>query len=244
MLNDLLYRLRALFRRKSMEAELDEELRAHLEHQVEKYVQSGLAVEEARRRARLEFGGLEQVKEECRDAHGVNLIDSLLKDLCYGWRMLVKNPMYTAASVMALAIGIAANTVIFTAYNAVDLRPIQAIDPGRLVNIYRWEVGTSGQSFSYPSYVYFRDHNTTFSSLVAATGTDLSFSEVSRAPGSARGAGKASSLFGIRFFQQMAGGTELVSAAVVSENYFQTLGLVPPSGGLLSPTMPAGRTLL
>ncbi len=230
MLNDLLHRLRALFRPKSVEAELDEELRGHLEHHVEKYFQSGLAIDEARRRARLEFGGLDQVKEECRDARGLNLIDSLLQDLRYGWRMLVKNPIYTAASVMALAIGIAANTVIFTAYNAVNLRPIQAIDPGRLVNIYRWEVGTNGQTFSYPSYIYFRDHNTTFSSLVAATGTDLSFSEVSRAPGSTRSAGKASSLFGIRFFQQMAGGAELVSAAVVSENYFQTLGISPALG--------------
>jgi predicted permease len=235
VLSDLLYRLRALFRPKSMEAELDAELRAHLEHQVEKYVQSGLAVEEARRRARLEFGGLDQVKEECRDARGLNLTDSLLQDLRYGWRMLVKNPMYTAASAIALAIGIAANTVIFTAYNAVDLRSIQGVDPGRLVNIYRWEVGTNGQTFSYPSYIYFRDHNTTFSSLVTATGTDLSFSEVSRVPGSSRGAGKASSLFGIRFFQQMAGGAELVSAAVVSENYFQTLGISPVLGRAFVP---------
>jgi hypothetical protein len=68
MVTDLLYRLRALFRRNSMEAELDEELRAHLEHQVEKYVQSGMSPDEAKRRARIEFGGLDQVKEECRDA--------------------------------------------------------------------------------------------------------------------------------------------------------------------------------
>ena len=74
MISDLLYRLRALFRRKSMEAELDEELRVHFEHQVEKYVQSGLPVEESKRRVRLEFGGLDQVKEECRDARGVNFV--------------------------------------------------------------------------------------------------------------------------------------------------------------------------
>ena len=68
MVTDLLYRTRALFRRDDMEAELDEELRAHLEHQVEKYVQSGMSPDEAKRRARIEFGGLDQVKEECRDA--------------------------------------------------------------------------------------------------------------------------------------------------------------------------------
>ena len=236
MLTDLLFRLRALFRRKYMEAELDEELRAHLERQVEKYVQSGLPVEAARRRARLEFGSLEQVKEECRDARGLNLIDSLLQDLRYGWRMLVKNPGYTAAAVIALAIGIAANTVVFTAYNAVDLRPIQATDPGRVVNIYRSGMGVpNGQFFSYPDYVYLRDHNTSFSSLIAATGADFSFSEMSGAPGPARSMAKAPSLFGIRFFQQMAGGAELVSAAVVSENYFQTLGISPALGRPFTP---------
>ena len=78
MLNDLLFRLRALFRPKSIEAELDEELRAHLEHHVEKYVQSGLPVEEARRRARLDLGGLDQVKEGCRDARGVGFIETLI----------------------------------------------------------------------------------------------------------------------------------------------------------------------
>ena len=70
MFSDLLYRLRALFHRDSMEAELDEELRAHLEHQVEKYVQSGMPREEAQRRAKIEFGGVDQVKEECRDGLG------------------------------------------------------------------------------------------------------------------------------------------------------------------------------
>jgi predicted permease len=219
-----------------MEAELDEELRAHLERQVEKYVQSGLSTEEARRRAKLEFGGLDQVKEECRDARGLNLIDSLLQDLRYGWRMLVKNPGYTAASVLALAIGIAANTVVFTAYNAVDLRPIQATDPGRVVNIYRWEVGTpNGQNFSYPDYVYFRDRNTTFSSLIATTGTDLSLSEMSGASGPARTAAKPSSLFGILFFQPVSRGAEFASAAVVSENYFQTLGVDPALGRGFTP---------
>ena len=72
MVTDLLYRLRALFRRDDMDAELDEELRAHLDHQAEKYVQSGMSPEEAKRRAAIEFGGLDQVKEECRDAWGLH----------------------------------------------------------------------------------------------------------------------------------------------------------------------------
>jgi len=91
MLNDLIFRLRSLFRRRVVEAELDDELRFHFERQVEKYVQSGLRREEARRRVRLEFGGLDQVKEECRDARGVSFFETTIQDVRYGVRMLRKN---------------------------------------------------------------------------------------------------------------------------------------------------------
>ena len=94
MVSDLMYRLRALFRRNSMEAELEEELRAHLEHQVEKYVQSGMSREEAERRAKIELGGLDQVKEECRDSWGVQLITELVQDLRYGLRHAAKPRLY------------------------------------------------------------------------------------------------------------------------------------------------------
>ena len=72
MLSDLFFRLRSLFRHSAVEGELDEELRFHVEHQVEKYIRAGLTREEALRRTRIEFGGLDQVKEDCRDARGVN----------------------------------------------------------------------------------------------------------------------------------------------------------------------------
>src|SRR5579864_3586782 len=88
MLSDLLFRLRALFRRGAMEAEMDEELRSHFEAQVEKLVDSGIPREQAVRRARLEFGGYEQLKEECRDARGVSLVEATVQDLRYALRML------------------------------------------------------------------------------------------------------------------------------------------------------------
>jgi len=135
VISDLLYRLRALFRRKSMEAELDGELRAHFAHQVEKYVQSGLPVEEARRRARLEFGGLDEVKEECRDARGVNLIETTVQDLRYGLRVLRKNAGFTAVAIITLALGIGATTTIFSVADAVLLHGTPYQNPAQLVQI-------------------------------------------------------------------------------------------------------------
>ncbi len=173
MLNDLLYRLRALFRRKSVEAELDEELRAHLEHQEHRYVQSGLPLEEAKRRARLEFGGLDQVKEECRDARGVNLIETTLQDIRYGLRKLARSPGFTAVAVATLALGIGANTLIFSVVNAAILHPLPFRDAGRLVT--QWAtsptVGYSGPgSLTDKDYMEWRDQNRVFSDTAAFRG--------------------------------------------------------------------------
>src|SRR5260370_13204725 len=103
MWSDLLLRLRSLFHRKKVEAELDDELRFHFENQVSKLVQSGLTPAEAQRRARLEFGGIEQLKEEHRDARGVNFIETLLQAVRYGLRILGRTPLTTSVPLPSLA---------------------------------------------------------------------------------------------------------------------------------------------
>jgi putative ABC transport system permease protein len=137
MLSDFLIRVRALFRRKAVERELDDELQFHFEQQVEKFVQSGMPSPEARRRARLMFGGTEEIKEECRDARGVVFLENLLQNLRYGLRTMRKSPGFTAVVVLTLALGIGVNTVLFTIVHGVLLSPLPFPRSDRLVSL--WE---------------------------------------------------------------------------------------------------------
>jgi predicted permease len=168
--------LRSLFRRNTVEQELGSELRFHIERQVEENIAAGMNSEDARRAAMREFGGVEQVKEECRDTRRANYLENLLNDVRYGLRMLRKSPSFTFFAVAVLALGIAANSAIFSIADAVLIRPLPYADANRLVMI--WE---DASAYGFPkdtpapgNFSDWKSRNQVFSD-VAATGFGGSF---------------------------------------------------------------------
>ncbi|HKM90116.1 MAG TPA: ABC transporter permease [Candidatus Acidoferrales bacterium] len=129
--------LRATLERARMEREMDAEFRFHIEKHAEELMRGGLPREEAQRRARIEFGGIDPTKEACREARGAGLVESFAHDMSYGLRMLRKNPGFASLAVMTLALGIGATTAMFSLVNAALLRALPYREPERLV--YVWE---------------------------------------------------------------------------------------------------------
>src|SRR5437667_4609016 len=128
-------RFRSLFLKSSVEQELAEELRFHLGKLTEEYVAKGMTLEEARYAALRELGGVEQVKEECRDMRRVNYLEDFLQDVRYGLRQLRRSPGFTAVATLTLALGIGVNTAIFSVINAVMLRMLPVESPEQLVQV-------------------------------------------------------------------------------------------------------------
>jgi hypothetical protein len=161
--------LRAMLRRSDMEREMDAELQFHLQERAEDLRRSGIPPEEAVRRAQMEFGGVERTKEECRDARGVNFVENLLQDLRHGLRMLRKSPGFTVVAILTLALGIGANTAIFSLMNALMFHSVPARDPATLVELlHRYPDEPAYNGFSWDAYQILRQ-NHTLSDLVVAS---------------------------------------------------------------------------
>jgi putative ABC transport system permease protein len=137
MLNDLFFRLRALFRRRDVEQELDQELRFHFENEVEKHKRAGATEEEATRLARLSFGGQDQIKEDCREARGTSLLEASLQDVRYSLRLLCKNPSFSIIAALTLALGIGPTTAIFSLVDTILLKPLPYPNAGRVAMLWR-----------------------------------------------------------------------------------------------------------
>jgi predicted permease len=167
MLSDLRFRFRAIFRREVMERELDDELRFHLERETEKNVRAGMAPDEAARRARAAFGGMERIKEDSREARGVVLVQTLGQDLRYALRGLRLRPGFTAAIVLTLGLGIGTNAAMFGVIDRLMFRaPAYLVAPERVHRVftrYRWEgEDNGGDGFSYPRFIDFTRMTTSF----------------------------------------------------------------------------------
>ena len=171
LLDALRFRAANLFKREQMNAEMEEELRAHVQHRADDLERSGISRTEAERRARIEFGGHVRYREESREAAGGMFIESVFQDVRFALRMLRKSPGFTAVAVATLALGIGANAVVFGVLNALVIRPLNVPRAESLWGIERGSDNAVNQS--YPDYLDLRDRNRSFEDLAAYNVTSV-----------------------------------------------------------------------
>ena len=205
-LRDSAVRLVNLFRRERIERELDAELQAYLELDVEENIRRGMAPKEARRTALARLGGVDAVKEECRDVQRFRFAEDLWRDLRHGFRRLLARPVLAVVAVAVLAIGIGANVAILALVDVLLLRPLPGAEPDRLVAMFTsdYSSGRPGAN-SYPDVLDIRDSTRdVFESVTATSLTSV----------------------GVR----IGGETRVMSAQIVEPNYFDTMGSRPAFG--------------
>jgi predicted permease len=210
MLSDLMFRLRAIFRAKSMDTVLGEELQYHLDRQIEKHIQAGVPIEEARRRVRLDFGGATQIAEECRDARGTHTFEALRQDLRYAFRTLRKNSGFTCVALITLALAIGANTAIFSVVYGTLLRPLPYADPDRLIVLNETHPRIGTISVSYLNFLDWREQNHVFSGMAVVAGVGYNMSGIAQ--------------------------PETISGQAISSNFLSLMGVHPMLGRDFDPS--------
>jgi putative ABC transport system permease protein len=229
-----LVRLAGVFQRAPRDRELREELDSHLQMHISDNVRAGMNHEEARRQALIKLGGITQTQMLYRDRRGLPFVDALAQDVRYSVRVLSKSRGFTFVAIITLALGIGVNTAVFTAFDALALRPRRVKDPQRLVSVLRTAPGESRSGVSYPDYIYFRDHSKTLSDLslfgygIAVTSSDL---PATGPESSSRFAGA----FGFQLPQLLEGSAQPIGCDFVSGNYLSMYGATPLLGRILSP---------
>jgi predicted permease len=225
-------RILGVFNKRHRDADLAAELDSHLQFHIDDNLRAGMSPEEARRQALIKLGGLDQTKESYRDRRGLPSLDSLLQDIRFALRMLRKNPGFAAVAILTLALGIGVNTAVFTAFDALVVRPFAVKQPDRLALVYRTEVNDPQGQFSYPDYTFYRDHNRSFSDLglfafgQQVTSSDLPATEPEATPAMANA-------IDFRIPQLLQGSARPISCFFVSGNYLSMLGARPLYGRIL-----------
>ena len=212
MFSDWILRFRALVGRTSVEGDIDDELRFHFERQVEQHIERGLSRPDAVRQTQLEFGGFDQVKEEYRDALGVRLIEDFWRDLCFAVRILHSAPFVTTAAVLSLALGIGANTAIFSILNSLVFKSLPVSAPQRLFWLSAQPSPRSSRpsQFSYATFRLFRQRSDLFDGALGASSC-CTESNV-----------------------RIGGDQQIVESQFVTGDFFMTLGIQPIRGRLLT----------
>ena len=163
-----LLRFGGLFGRRRRDRELADEMESHLQMHIEDNLARGMTPAEARRQALIKLGGVEQTKESYRERRGIPFLETLLQDIRFGFRMLRKSPGFTAVAILTLALGIGANTAIFSIVHAVLLNPLPFKDAGRLVDLTEYRPGAlDSAGVSYPDYLIWKQQNAVFGDTAA-----------------------------------------------------------------------------
>src|SRR5688572_8518758 len=139
-------------RRSRFEDDMRAEMAFHLQANIDDLIANGVSPADAQRRARMEFGTLDAIKEDCRQSRGLQFLDTTVQDLRYAWRVMRKTPGFTAAAIISLALGIGANTAIFTLVDAVLFRTLPLPDPGGLYFLAHGNGDNPGTSSNYPLF--------------------------------------------------------------------------------------------